>query len=475
MNQNGQHKQRKAGGHLAMNRKARRELARKVQSDDISLEVIHPDAAGIDIGNEIHYVAVPPKRDPEPVRHFGCTTAELNALAAWLKTCGVKTVAMQSTGVYWIPVYDILEAAGFEVYLVNARDTKNLPGKKTDVQESQWLMKLHTYGLLRNSFRPMQEIRMMRNYWRQRNDLVRSAGRHIQRMQKVLTQMNVQLATVISDLSGVTGQAIVKEILAGERDPHKLAAYRDPRVKASEEEIARSLEGNWQDDLLFVLQQEQDGYDFCQKQIAECDNRIEEYLKQREDRSGGASLPEEKRKGRLKKKKGNAPTFDLREGLFRMTGTDLTRIDGIDVITATTIVSEAGWDMSKWATENHFVSWLRLCPDNRISGGKIISKGRLRTNNRLTVAFKMAASTLRLSNTYLGAQFRRLKAKLGSPIAIKAMAAKLARLVYRMLRYGMQFVDKGAETYEAKQRTRQINSLKRNAARLGYQVREIAA
>ncbi|HEY0760929.1 MAG TPA: IS110 family transposase [Pyrinomonadaceae bacterium] len=458
-----------------MNRKARRELARKVQSDDISLEVIHPDAAGIDIGNEIHYVAVPPKRDPEPVRHFGCTTAELNALAAWLKTCGVKTVAMQSTGVYWIPVYDILEAAGFEVYLVNARDTKNLPGKKTDVQESQWLMKLHTYGLLRNSFRPMQEIRMMRNYWRQRNDLVQSAGRHIQRMQKVLTQMNVQLATVISDLSGVTGQAIVKEILAGERDPHKLAAYRDPRVKASEEEIARSLEGNWQDDLLFVLQQEQDGYDFCQKQIAECDKRIEEYLKQREDRSGGASLPEEKRKGRLKKKKGNAPTFDLREGLFRMTGTDLTRIDGIDVITATTIVSEAGWDMSKWATENHFVSWLRLCPDNRISGGKIISKGRLRTNNRLTVAFKMAASTLRLSNTYLGAQFRRLKAKLGSPIAIKAMAAKLARLVYRMLRYGMQFVDKGAETYEAKQRTRQINSLKRNAARLGYQVREIAA
>lgn len=458
-----------------MNRKARRELARKVQSDDISLEVIHPDAAGIDIGNEIHYVAVPPKRDPEPVRHFGCTTAELNALAGWLKTCGVKTVAMQSTGVYWIPVYDILEAAGLEVYLVNARDTKNLPGKKTDVQESQWLMKLHTYGLLRNSFRPMQEIRMMRNYWRQRNDLVRSAGRHIQRMQKVMIQMNVQLANVISDLSGVTGQAIVKAILEGERDPRKLAEHRDARVKASEEEIARSLEGNWQDDLLFVLQQEQDGYDFCQKQIAECDTRLEEYLKQREDRSGGASLPEETRKGRLKKKKGNAPTFDLREGLFRMTGTDLTRIDGIDVITATTIVSEAGWDMSKWATENHFVSWLRLCPDNRISGGKIISKGRLRTNNRLTVAFKMAASTLRLSNTYLGAQFRRLKAKLGSPIAIKAMAAKLARLVYRMLRYGMQFVDKGAETYEAKQRTRQINSLKRNAARLGFQVREIAA
>src|SRR5215475_2866375 len=270
-------------------------------------------------------------------------------MAAWLKKCGIRTVAMQSTGVYWIPVYDILEEAGFEVYLVNARDTKNLPGKKTDVQESQWLMKLHTYGLLRNSFRPTQEIRRMRNYWRQRSDLVRSAARHIQRMQKAMTQMNVQLANVISDLSGVTGQEIIKAILAGERDPHKLAAYRNPRVKASEEEIASSLEGNWQDDQLFARQQEQDGYEFCQRQIAECDARLEQYLKESEDRSGGVSLPEEKRQGGRKQKKGNAPRFELREALFRMTGTDLTQVDGIDVMTATTVVSEAGWDMSKWA------------------------------------------------------------------------------------------------------------------------------
>jgi transposase len=458
-----------------MNRKQRRELARKIQADDISLEVVHPDAAGIDIGNETHYVAVPPKRDSEPVRRFGCTTAELKTMAAWLKRCGIQTVAMQSTGVYWIPVYDILEEAGLEVYLVNARDTKNLPGKKTDVQESQWVMKLHTYGLLRNSFRPTQEIRMMRNYWRQRNDLVQSAGRHIQRMQKVLTQMNVQLAKVISDLSGVTGRAIIKAILAGERDPRELAAYRDPRVKASEEEIARSLEGNWQNDLLFVVKQEQEGYEFCQRQMAECDERLEEYLKQREDRSGGVSLPEEKRKGRRKKKKGNAPRFDLREGLFRMTGADLTQIDGIDVMTAMTILSEAGSDMSKWVTEEHFVSWLRLCPDNRISGGKVIGKGHLLTNNRLTLALKMAASTLRQSDTYLGAQFRRLLTRLGAPIAIKAMAAKLARLVYRMLRYGMQFVDKGAEIYEAQHRQRQIYSLKRKAAQLGFQVVAAAA
>ena len=331
-------------------------------------------------------------------------------------------------------------------------------------------MKLHTYGLLRNSFRPAQQIRTMRTYWRQRNDLVQSTGRHIQRMQKALTQMNLQLANVLSDVSGVTGQAIIKAILGGERDPHKLAEFRDPRVKASEEQIAQSLEGNWQEDLLFVLKQEQDGYEFCRKQMAECDRQLAQYLQQREDRSQGAPLPEEKRKTRLKKKKGNAPQFDLREGLFRLIGTDLTRIDCIDVMTAMTVISEAGWDMSKWKTEDHFVSWLRLCPDNRISGDKIIGKGRLPTNNRVSIALKMAASSLRLNNTYLGAQFRRLRTRLGAPIAIKAMAAKLARLVYRMLRYGMKYVDRGAAFYEVQNRQLQIKRLKSKAAKLGLQI-----
>jgi len=452
------------------NRKQRRELARKIEAKDISLEVKHPDAAGIDIGNEAHYVAVPPARDTDPVRRFGCVTAELKAMAGWLKQCGIRTVAMQSTGVYWIPVYDVLEEAGLEVFLVNARETKNLPGKKTDVQESQWLMQLHTYGLLRNSFRPGQEIRRMRNYWRQRNDWVQSAGRHMQRMQKTLTQMNVQLANVISDLSGVTGQAIIKAILAGERDGWKLAALRDGRIRASEEEIAQSLEGNWQEDLLFVLKQEQEGYEFCQQQITACDQRLEEYLKQRADRSEGAAAPDETRKHRRKKKRGNAPQFELREGLFRMTGVDLTRIDGIDVMTAMMVVSEAGWDMSKWQTERHFVSWLRLCPDNRISGDRVIGKGRLRTNNRLAGALKMAASSLRQSDTYLGAQFRRLRTRLGSPVGIKAMAAKLARLIYRMLRYGMEYVDRGAAFYEQQHQQRQIDSLKRKAEALGFKV-----
>jgi transposase len=458
-----------------MNRKQRREMTRTLQSGDLSLEVVHPDAAGIDIGNESHYVAVPPTRESEPVRRFGCTTAELKLMADWLKQCRIRTVAMQSTGVYWIAVFDILEEAGFEVYLVNARETKNLPGRKSDVQESQWLMKLHTYGLLRNSFRPSQEIRTIRTYWRQRNDLVRSAARHIQRMQKAMTQMNIQLANVLSEVSGVTGQAIIKAILAGERDPQKLARFRDWRVKASQEEIARSLEGNWQEDLLFVLKQEQDNYDFCQKQMAECDQQLQQYLQQRQDRSVGINLREEKRKARLKKQRGNAPQFDLRAELFRMTGTDLTQIDGIDIMTAMTILSEAGSDMSKWKTEHHFVSWLRLCPDNKISADKVIGKGRLPTKNRITSALRMAASTLRLSNTYLGAQFRRLRTRLGPPIATKAMAAKLARLVYRMLRYGMQFVDKGTEFYEAQHRKQQVNYLKWKAANLGLQIIEVPA
>jgi transposase len=456
-----------------MNRAQRREMMRKMQSEDLNLEVVHPLAAGIDIGNESHYVAVPPSLDPQPVRCFGCTTTELRKMAEWLTQCGIRTVALQSTGVYWIAVYDILEEAGLEVYLVNARETKNLPGRKTDVQESQWLMKLHTYGLLRNSFRPSQEIRTLRTYWRQRHDLVRSIGRHIQRMQKAMTQMNIQLANVISDITGVTGQAILNAILNGERDPRELAAYRDCRIESSEEEIAQALEGNWQEDQLFLLRQEQAGYEFCQKQIAECDQQLAQYLARLEDRSQGATLPEETRKWRRNKKKGN-PQFNLRKELFRMTGTDLTQIDGIDVTAAMTVISEVGWDMSKWKTENHFVSWLKLSPDNKISGGKIIGKARMPSNNRAATVLRMAATTLRESDSYLGAQFRRLRTRLGPPVATKAMAAKLARLIYRMLRYGMKYADRGAELYDAQYRKQQVIHLRRKAAQLGLQIIELA-
>jgi transposase len=281
---------------------------------------------------------------------------------------------MQSTGVYWIPLYEILEERGFEVYLVNARHTKNLPGRKSDVQESQWLLKLHTYGLLNNSFQPPAEIRSLRTYWRQRGEHVAGAATCIQRVQKALTQMNLQLANVISDISGLTGQAIVRAIVAGERDPRKLAQFRDPRIQASEEEIAKSLEGNWRPELLFVLQQELEMYDTYQRRIAECDLQLQKHLASLTD-SIPPRPPEvepEPKKGKRAKPAKNAPRFDLGGELQRITGVDLTRIDGIDVMIAQTLLSEVGVDMSRWKTEAHFASWLGLCPDNRVSGDKVL-------------------------------------------------------------------------------------------------------
>ena len=453
---------------LWRNQKQRKELARRLRSEDPGLEVVHPHAAGIDVGNSAHYVAVRPDRDPEPVRRFECFTADLHRLADWLQSCGVKTVALQSTGVYWIPLYDILEERGFEVYLVNARHTKNLPGRKSDVQESQWLLKLHTYGLLNHSFRPTSEIRVLRTYWRQRAEHVQGAATCIRRMQKALTQMNLQLANVISDLSGLTGQKIVRAIVAGQRDPYKLAELRDPRIQASPEDIAKSLEGNWRPELVFVLTQEVDMYDTYQQRIAECDQQLQKHLTRFAD-----TVPPQA-KEETKKKKGkpskNTPSFPLSGELQRITGVDLTRIDGIDVMVAQTLVSEVGLDMSPWKTEAHFASWLGLCPDNRISGDKVLSRGTRHVVNRAATALRIAATTLLRSQTYLGAQYRRLRTKLGAPKAITAMAHRLARLVYRMLKYGQQYLDKGAAYYEQRNRHQQIQFLRKKAAQLGLQV-----
>jgi transposase len=472
-----------------MNRKQRKELMRQLQSANPGLEVVHPRAAGIDVGNGAHYVAVRPDQDSEPVRRFECFTADLHRLADWLKGCGVKTIAMQSTGVYWIPLYEILEERGFEVYLVNARHTKNLPGRKSDVQESQWLLKLHTYGLLNNSFQPTAEIRVARTYWRQRGKHVHGASTCIQRMQKVLTQMNVQLANVISDLSGLTGQTIVRAILGGERDTHKLAALSHPQIRASREEIAKSLEGNWRPELLFVLKQEMEMYDTYQRRIGECDRELEVHLKNFADsvqlkpaeedplsdqQQGKKTRISEKTKRSLNAKKasGNRPQFDLRSELYRISGVDLTRIDSINVLVAQTVISEVGLDMSRWNTEAHFASWLGLCPDNRISGDKVLGKGTRRVVNRAATALRIAATTLLRSRTYLGAQYRRLRTKLGAPKAITAMAHKLARLVYRMLKYGQEYVDKGSQYYEQRHRDQLLQQLKKNAAILGLQLVE---
>ena len=315
-----------------MNRKQKKELTRQLRTENPGLDVVHPRAAGIDVGNSAHYVAVRPDQDPDSVRRFECFTADLHRLADWLESCGVETVAMQSTGVYWIPLYEILEQRGLKVYLVNARHTKNLPGRKSDVQESQWLLKLHTYGLLNNSFQPTVEIRVARTYWRQRSEHIHGASSCVQRMQKALTQMNVQLANVISDLSGVTGQTIVRAILAGERNPNKLAELSHPLIRASREEIARSLEGNWRPELLFVLKQETEMYDQYRRRIAECDKELEAHLKNFADRvplqAANQHQQHDAPKRHLKKTQpsgkrssaSNRPGFDLASELYRTVG-----------------------------------------------------------------------------------------------------------------------------------------------------------
>jgi transposase len=476
----------------SLNRKQRRDLVRRISADDPGLEVVHRNVAGIDVGNESHFVAVPPGRDPQPVREFGSWTADLQRMAEWLKGCGIEQVVMQSTGVYWIAVYEVLEKWGFRVWLTNARDTKNLPGRKSDVQESQWLMKLHAYGLLRNSFRPPEEIRRVRSVWRLRDRHVGEAGRAIQHMQKALTSMNVQLANTISDLSGESGQAIMRAILKGERDAYQLAKLKDYRVRASQEEIARSLEGNWQEEVLFELQQAVDGYDFCQRQITQCDKQLQKYLAMLPDRvvtapagqgeeSGGGTEGEnerggEKEKGTRKRKapRKNEPKFDVKAELTRICGVDLTSIDGVGVITVQTFIAELGTDMSPWPTEDALVSWLKLCPNRPVTGGKVMKAVPSKTTNRASESLRMAASTLKESDSYLGAKYRQWRGRLGSKGAIKAMAAYLARLMYRMLKRGQAWVDRGVQEHEKRRAERDKQFLERKAAALGYRLEPAA-
>jgi len=457
-----------------LTRKQRKDLGRQIWSASPGLEVVHRDAAGIDIGSREHYVAVGPDRDAEPVRSFGCFTVDLGRMAAWLAACGIRTVVLQSTGVYWIPVYDVLEQNGFEVWLVNARETRNLPGRKSDVQESQWLLKLHTYGLLRQAFRPPAEIRALRSCWRERAEYVQLAGACVQRMQKALTEMNVQLATVLSDLSGVTGLQIIRAIVDGERDGHTLARFRDPHVKASPETIAKSLQGTWWPEQLAILRRQLADWDHLQKQMANCDQDLAALLKALPTAPPAppapAAAPGSPRTGKRRRKKAskNQPAFDMAGEFKRITGVDLTRIDGIQPMTIQTVISEAGLDMSRWPTEHHFVSWIGLAPRNDISGGKVLKKKTRKVVSRLATALRMAASSLRDSQSYLGAQFRRLRSRLGAPKAITAMAAKHARLVYRMLKYGQEYVDHGMLHYEQKHQQQKLQYITKQAAQHGF-------
>jgi transposase len=428
------------------------------------LEVTHPDAAGVDVGGAAHFAAVRADVTDEPVREFSCLTGDLHAMADWFEQCGVKIVAMESTGVYWIPLYEVLERRGFEVLLVNARHVKNVSGRKSDVLDCQWLQQLLTFGLLRGAFRPAEQMCALRALSRQRARLLRDQGRYVQHMQKAMTLMNIQLANVISDVAGTTGLKIVRAIVAGERDPHTLAAYRDARIHASEDEIAASLLGNWRDEHLFALKQALAAFDFCGTQLAECDSEVERAMTLLHAHSG---TPEP---GKRRSRARNAPKFDVREHLFKICGVDLTRIDGIDVTTAMTVISEIGTDMSRFPTVKHFTSWLGLCPGTKISGGKVLGAATKRSVNRATQALKLAAAALRSSKSALGAYYRRMCARMDKGKAVTAAAHKLARLIYLMLTKGEEYTDQGQLYYEERYRERVVRNLSKKASELGLQL-----
>ena len=444
-------------------RKAGRGLPISAADLPKSLQKVNLNAAGVDVGATQHYVAVPEGCDEVTVRCFQTFTADLHALADWLERCGVETVAMESTGVYWIPVFELLEQRGFEVKLVEPGRLKSVPGRKTDVLDCQWVQQLHTYGLLQGSFRPEEEICVLRSYMRQRAMLVKYAGQHVQHMQKSLMQMNVQLHHVIADITGATGLRIMDAILAGNRQPRELAKLRDARCKRSEKEIALALQGNWREEHLFALKQAVELYRFYHRQLSELDERIETWLKTFEDRSGGKKVPLPKKR----KAGSNAPEFDIRKLLLQMTGVDLTTIDGLNGHSALELISEIGTDMSRWPTEKHFASWLCVCPGSKKTGGKSISGKTRRSASRAAAILRMAAQSVARADCALGAYYRRMRARLGGPKAITAVAHKLAKIVYNMLRFGKQYIDVGADYYEKQYRERVLKNLSRRAAQFG--------
>jgi transposase len=435
-----------------------------------SVPVLQPDAAGIDIGAVEVFVAVPVDRDTNPVRHFNMFTEDLHALAEWLKACRIKTVAMESTGVYWIPLFQILETQGFEVCLVNARHVKNVPGRKTDVQDGQWLQYLHSVGLLRGSFRPPQQVCEVRSLLRHRDNMIKIASSHVQHMQKALTQMNLQIHHVISDITGVTGLAIVDAILEGVRDPHRLAELKDGRIKAEKDVIAKSLVGDYRREHIFTLKQALQSYRHYQQMILECDREIEKYLSDFESQLNADEKPLDTAKSRRRKPRANEPYFDLRSHLHRILGTDLTTVPGINVLIAHVIFTELGSDLSKFPTADHFCSWLGLCPNNKISGGKILSSKVRSGSNRVAQALRMAAQSLWRTENYLGHYFRRMRGKLGAPKAITATAHKLARIVYHLLKHRKPFDDTVFAEQEQKHATRITVRLKAQAQALGFKL-----
>ncbi len=426
---------------------------------------MNPDAAGLDVGATFHVVAVAAYRDAQPVRTFGTFSGELHRLADWLQEVGITTVAMESTGVYWIPVFEILQGRGIEVLLVNARHVKHVPGRKSDVNDAQWLQQLHQYGLLRGSFRPREGVARLRAYLRHRERLVEYAAAHIQHMQKALMQMNVQVHHVVTDITGVTGMRIIRAIVSGIQAPEALAEFRDARCTASPETIRAALTGNYRPEHVFALRHALELYDVPQDKIAECDAEIEAILRAltAERPTPEAPLPAVRHaKGR------NEPKFDARPALYTLLGADLTQIHGFGPYTILRLVAECGDDMSKWPTAKHFASWLSLAPGNKVSGGRLLSSKTRRSANRAAVLLRIAAVNVGRTQTALGAFYRRLAARIGKAKAVTATARKLAVLFYNALRYGMAYADPGASYYEARYRHRVLDNLRRRARYLGF-------
>ena len=437
----------------------------------LTLLTVHPYAAGIDIGSRFHVVAVSPELATEPVRTYQSFTDDLHRMADWLVDLGITTVAMESTGIYWIPAFEILEARGIEVLLVNARHVKNVPGRKTDVHDALWLQQLHQHGLLRGSFRPANGLAALRAYLRHRERLLEYAAAHMQHMQKALMQMNVQLHHVVSDITGVTGMKIIRAIVAGMHDPATLAAYRDVRCKASVDTVRQALTGHYRPEHVFALRQALELYDSYQAKVAECDHAIEAVLASLEQADPETTRPAARHKTRA----ANEPTFNVRAALFQLLGTDLTQLHGFGAYTALMLVGECGTDMTKWPTVKHFTSWLTLAPGNKISGGKLLSTKTRRSANRAAKLLRISAVNVGKTQTALGAFYRRLAARVGKAKAVTATARKLAVLFYNALRYGMAYQDPGAAYYEEQYRQRVLKGLRRRAKELGYTLQETPA
>jgi len=457
-----------------MTRKGGKNNRKKQQKAKKGFNVIRTQAAGIDLGSREHYVACPPKADGEAnVKHFGTTTPQLHLLCDWLEEEGIESIAMESTGVYWIPIYELLEDRGFEVLLANASSLSRVPGRKTDMLDCQWIQLLHSCGLLSGSFRPDNEICALRSLVREKNKMDLQRADWIRRMQKCLDQMNICVHHAVSDISGVTGMKIIRSIVDGERDPMKLAGLRDKRCRKSEKQIAEELTGTWRDEHLFSLKQALRMYDDICEVIAEYEDEIEvKILALQPEENRSLEVPEVLNKNKRRNFRARGQEV-MREALFRLSGVDLTAIDGIGVDSTEAILSEVGTDVSCFPSEKHFVSYLKLSPKLSISGGKPVPCKRAgSTTTRLGAVFRMAALTLRNSKTALGAEYRRIARRKGANVAVFAMARKLAQLVYRLLRYGQEYVDEGIQAYEDRFKAARLKRLKQVAKELGMKVIE---